>query len=200
MRLPSQTKVPFPLSTAIWPVLADSSSTAARRSSCIAAELDPSRRAASPGWGVKTLGDRPLQGRDFSGARRFKASASSTPGTAAVAIARRTCTPPALLLPKPGPRTIAVAPSRNPRRLSTLFRVVAAGTATVKGAIKSAGKQTRHKPTPPRRAPRAVKIAAPNIPALPARTVSVPKLPLWPASARLGNPGILVMRFTRTGE
>ena len=102
-------RCPTPLSTTFAARRCESSRAAAIRSFCTSAMSTPSRRAASPGCGVASVGALRVARRGLQQrirAIRFRASASSATGIG-TARARSSIDRAASLVPSPGPRTSA---------------------------------------------------------------------------------------------
>ncbi len=73
--------VPAPFSTTVTPCLTLKPRAALMRSFWTPADVVPSRRAISPGWGVRTSGARAFRRTSGAVARAFRPSASITSGT-----------------------------------------------------------------------------------------------------------------------
>ncbi len=176
-----------PLSTTIAPQSAAKWVAAVNGSARTSEARVPSRRAASPRWGVRT--QRPWF---FTACLRpafgTSALASKTDGT--VRSDRMEGMNASACFVRPGPITkLCAAFSASEARVSKGFFCQLRGQNTISGqlpAIRTSAARVT-KPAPARYAARQASSAAPKYSGDPARTVTVPALYLCTSSSRIGR-------------
>ncbi len=200
----SATSVRAPFNTTITPVCCASAAAVSGRLAWTSRVERPTRRAISPGCGVRMVGTsrrsaESAPGRPSAGASAFRPSASTRIGTGQARTNACTSARVEGSWPRPGPITTESrspaswssrsmpASERLPEPVAGSGSVISSGRDAATIGRHGSGVATVTRPAPERSAPAAASTAAPVFPIEPATTSTWPKSPLCAPGRRRAN-------------